>query len=176
MIAFRQCDRRFPFLWESGDQPPARWHGPGEGPVQYLASTPDGAWAEFLRHEEITDEADLAGVSRAMWAVTMDESELAEPRLPTEDLRGGPESYAACRVEARRIRGEGASAMRAPSAALAPGTAGGYHVESGLRPGVAEDAVVFVLFGTRPQATGWRVVDEGRPPQALLPQVHPLEG
>ena len=66
MIAFRHCDRRWPFLWESAVQPQARWHGDGEGPVQYLADTPDGAWAEFLRHEEITDEADLAGVSRAL--------------------------------------------------------------------------------------------------------------
>ena len=71
MIAFRHCDRRWPFLWESAVQPQARWHGEGEGPVQYLADTPDGAWAEFLRHEEITDEADLAGVSRALWAVSV---------------------------------------------------------------------------------------------------------
>ena len=69
MILFRQCDRRFPFLWEAANQPAARWHADGEGPAQYLADTPSGAWAEFLRHEGITNEADLAGVERALWAV-----------------------------------------------------------------------------------------------------------
>ncbi len=41
MIAYRHADPRFPFLWESNAQPPGRWHGIGEGPVQYLADTPD---------------------------------------------------------------------------------------------------------------------------------------
>ena len=62
MILFRHCDRRFPFQWDAASQPAARWHADGEGPAQYLADTPVGAWAEFLRHEGITDEADLSGV------------------------------------------------------------------------------------------------------------------
>jgi hypothetical protein len=32
MIAFRQVDGRYPFLWESAAQPAGRWHGEGEGP------------------------------------------------------------------------------------------------------------------------------------------------
>ena len=50
MIAFRQVDARYPFLWEDGSQPAGRWHGDGEGPAHYFADTPDGALAEFLRH------------------------------------------------------------------------------------------------------------------------------
>jgi hypothetical protein len=57
MIVYRHADARFPFLWEGASQPPARWHGPGEGPVQYFADTPDGARAEFLRHEGIVEES-----------------------------------------------------------------------------------------------------------------------
>ena len=53
MILFRHADPRFPFLWETADQPGARWHGDREGPAHYFADTPDGAWAEFLRLEEI---------------------------------------------------------------------------------------------------------------------------
>lgn len=139
MIAFRQCDRRFPFLWEITGQHPARWHGPGEGPVQYLASTPDGAWAEFLRHEEIVDEVDLQGVSRAIWAIDVDEPRFAEPSLPEETLIGGLDFYAACRDEARRLRGIGATALRAPSAALEPRAAGGWRVELGFRAGQPTD-------------------------------------
>ncbi|WP_182357239.1 RES domain-containing protein [Tomitella gaofuii] len=175
MIAFRQCDRRYPFLWESPDQPAARWNAEEDGPVQYLADTPDGAWAEFLRYEEITDEADLAGVSRGMWAVEIDEPEFAEPQLTREILVGGPVTYPACRDEARRVRREqGAHALRAPSAALLPGCAGGYRVELGLRVGPETDGQVFVLFGTRPDACGWMIVDDGRPPRSLIGTVRPL--
>src|SRR5262245_40501368 len=55
MILFRQVDARFPFLWEDARQPAGRWHAAGDGPAHYFADTPDGAWAEFLRHEEITE-------------------------------------------------------------------------------------------------------------------------
>ena len=44
VIVFRNVDSRMPFLWEDDRQPAARWHGDGEGPVAYLAETPDGAW------------------------------------------------------------------------------------------------------------------------------------
>ena len=51
MIVFRHTDPRFPFLWESADQPGGRWNEAGEGPVNTFADTPEGAWAELLRHE-----------------------------------------------------------------------------------------------------------------------------
>jgi hypothetical protein len=66
MIVYRHADPRFPFLWETAAQPPARWHGAGEGPVQYLADTPDGAWAEFMRHEGIATESELMNVRRVL--------------------------------------------------------------------------------------------------------------
>ena len=69
MIVFRQVDARYPFLWEDASQPAGRWHGDGEGPAHYFADTPDGAWAEFIRHEEIDDVADLPTIRRQMWAV-----------------------------------------------------------------------------------------------------------
>src|SRR6202011_1235998 len=78
MIVYRHADPRFPFLWESVDQPAARWHGPGEGPVQYFADTPDGAWAKFLRHEGITKESELANVRRALWAIEVPDNLPAE--------------------------------------------------------------------------------------------------
>jgi hypothetical protein len=68
-LAFRHCDPRFPFLWQTAVQPAARWHVTGEGPANYFSDTPTGAWAEFLRHEGITDVTDLAGVRRSLWAV-----------------------------------------------------------------------------------------------------------
>lgn len=174
MITFRHCDRRWPFLWESSKQPPARWHGEGEGPVQYLSDTPDGAWAEFIRHEEITDEEDLDGVSRALWAVSVAEPSWVTPDLPEPTMTGSLDTYPDCQSEARRLRKVGVEALEVPSAALQPGTAGGHVVDGGLQEAAAADGRTFVLFGRRPDVVGWVAVDDGRPPRGLLGRVRPL--
>ena len=119
---FRHCDRRFPFLWEAASQPAERWHADGDGPAQYLADTPSGAWAEFLRHEGITSEADLAGVERALWAVDVSVDTIAfrVPALAPSTEIGGITSYPQCQAEAKRLRAGGAQGVRAKSAALLP--------------------------------------------------------
>jgi hypothetical protein len=175
MIVYRHTDPRFPFLWESADQPPARWHGPGEGPVQYFADTPDGAWAEFLRHEGVTEQSELANVRRALWAIELPDDLAPEtPRLRKRVLTGGIESYDACRKEARRLRAKGAETLRATSAALLPGGARGWTVDGGLKPGAERDGVVFAVFGPRPELVGWTATFEGRPRSDLLNRVRHL--
>ncbi len=174
MIGFRHADPRFPFLWETADQPAARWHDEGEGPVQYIAETPDGAWAEFLRHEGITDPDDLAGVSRALWAVEVPRRPDARPDLPAEVLTGDESSYPACRAEARRLRALGMRGLIAGSAALLPGRPSGWHTNGGLRPAAARDEHVLALFGPRPRLVGWAACAEGRPRPDLLPRVRQL--
>jgi hypothetical protein len=174
-IVFRNSDSRFPFFWESDDQPAARWHADGEGPAQYLADTPDGAWAEFLRHEEIIEPDDLAGVARSLWAIEVDDAELVGAsvvELPTGFE--GIDSYPACQERARQERSSGATVLRAPSAALLPGAARGERTEGGLVRGRDRDGVVWVLFGRRCDPRGWRVVDAGRPPVRILSLVRPL--
>ena len=90
---FRHADHRYPFLWESAAQPAGRWHADGDGPCQYLADTPDGAWAEFLRHEEITDPDDLPGITRSLWAVEVPDPVLAGAHhAAAPDMTGGPAS------------------------------------------------------------------------------------
>jgi RES domain len=173
---FRHGDNRYPFMWESASPGAARWHALGDGPVQYLADTPDGAWAEFLRHEEITDPADLAGIERALWAVTVDdEDETVEAAvLPPATLRGSLGSYPACQAEARRLRGTGATALSAPSAALLDGAARGQCTAGGLVEAADRDGRVLVLFGLRPRLRGWRCVAAGTLDARLLPLVRPL--
>jgi len=148
-----------------------RWHGVGEGPVQYLAETPDGAWAEFLRHEEITDPADLAGVSRAIWAVDVPRLPRVTPKLAEALLRGGPESYAACQAEARRLRRFGARGLGAPSAALHAGSPSGFRTDGDLVPAEPRPERTFVLFGRRPALVGWSACAGGRPRPDLLERV-----
>ena len=175
MIVFRHSDPRFPFLWESADQPPARWHGDGDGPVNYFADTPDGAWAEFLRHEGITQESELINIRRALWAVELPEDLVSEiPRLEGRLLTGGMDTHDACRIEANRLRGEGAKALRAPSAALASGGARGWRVDGGLQPGADRDGIVFAVFDPQPDFVGWPATVSGYPRADLLKRVRRL--
>lgn len=175
MIVYRHSDPRFPFLWESANQPPARWHGPSEGPVQYFADTPDGAWAEFLRHEGITDESELANVRRALWAVEVPDDLPAEaPRLSQSILSGNLSTYEACQKEARRLRENGVVAVRAPSAALVEGGARGWKVDGGLQPAAERDGTVLAVFGARPDFVGWMAAFAARPRSDLLARVRHL--
>lgn len=170
-IWFRNGDSRFPFLWEGTDQPPARWHGVSEGPACYLADTADGAWAEFLRHEEIDDPADLVGVERRLWAVEVpcgDSEDATTPGLVHQTMRGGLSTYADCQAEARRLRGLGATSLIAPTAALRQGAASGQVVNGGLVEASERDGRVLVLYGDRPQLRGWAAVDVGRPTERVL--------
>lgn len=174
MIIFRHADPRFPFLWESAAQDPARWHGTGEGPVHYFSETPDGAWAEFLRHEAISDPADLPGIARSVWAIQLARPPRTRPRLDDATLTGGASTYDACRREAGRIRAYGGQGLVAPSAALEPNSPSGFTTDTGLRPGPRHAERVFVLFGLRPDLVGWAACHEGRPRVDLLHRVRPL--
>lgn len=179
MIVFRICDSRFPFLWTLGAgarQRSARWHEEGEGPVQYFSDTPPGAWSELLRHEEITDPADLTGISARLWVVDIDDrEEMHEPKLSKAALRSSPDGYAVCRAEARRLRAAGVKRIVAPSAALAPGEGAGFHVSAaGLTRASRRDGKVIVHFGVLPDAEGWCAADSARPDEELLARVRPL--
>ncbi len=165
------------FLWEQPNLGAARWHAAGEGPVQYLADTPAGAWAELLRHEEIVDPADVAGLARDLWAIEVPEADVsgaAPAGLGRRAAIGSPTSYPGCQDEARRLRAAGATAIVARSAALRSGAAAGWYVEGGLRRRPSADARVLVLSGPRPDLTGHRAVAAGHPPAALVADVRPL--
>lgn len=174
-LGFRHCDPRFGFLWLTAQQPAARWHAEGRGPANYFADTPSGAWAEFLRHEEITDAEDLAGVRRSLWAVELPQDGYAPVSLPNAIATGGVATWPSCQQVAERLRKEGHTRLEAPSAALLPDGASGWfaHPEGldlALPP---RDGRVWVIFGDT-ELRGWITVDAGAPPAALLPWVRPL--
>ncbi len=111
--------------------------------MQYFADTPDGAWAEFLRHEGITDDSELVNVRRSLWAVELPERISAEtPTLTLAVLTGGINTYEACQEEARRLRKDGVVVLRAISAALRLGSAGGWKVHGGLQRAAERDGTV----------------------------------
>jgi RES domain len=177
VIGYRHCDPRFPFLWQSRTQAAARWHGPDEGPANYFADTPTGAWAEFLRHEGITDEADLAGVRRSLWAVEIPDATInkaAQPKLPGTSLFGDEKTYPICQAAARKLRAAGATALRTRGAALLPGEARGWLASAGVsRDSKPRHGMVWVHFGVC-AFVGWVVVEAGAPPAAVLPMVRVL--
>lgn len=175
MIVFRQADPRYPFLWSDPSQPAGRWHGEGEGPAHYFADTPDGAWAELVRHEEIADPADLATVRRALWAVDVGDEPLKAVSLPTAVVTGGVDTYPACQDHARRLRARGARRLVASSAALLPGGATGHEVVAGVeRPATSRNGRVIVVFGDPEGLVGWMAVERGAPPADVLPRVRRL--
>ena len=173
-LGFRHCDPRCPFLWQSAEQPAARWHAQGGGPANYFADTPEGAWAEFLRHEGITDRADLAGVRRSIWVVELPDGGYTQPELAEATLVGDESTYATCQAEADRLRAAGARRLQVRGAALLPGGAHGWRCDDPeVRPATARDGLVWVLFGAS-DATGWVAVEAGAPPQRVLPLVRPF--
>lgn len=133
VIAYRHADPRFPFLRENSSQSAGRWNAAGDL-THYFRDTPDGAWAEFIRHEEIRDAQDLLTIRRALWAVDIGDPLSDEPGLPWQTLLGGRETWPACRQAAQEHR-KHMNGIAAPSAALNPGAASGWHVDGGLRAG-----------------------------------------
>lgn len=172
MIAFRQVDARYPFLWEDARQPAGRWHREGDGPAHYFADTPDGAWAEFLRHEEITDPRDLPTIRRQMWAVEIGDAPLARVDLPHETLTGGRDTYAACQRAAAALRRDGVTRLVARTAALAAGGARAIRVANGEREAAPRDGQTVVIFGPQTDLAGWIAADEASPSPDLLDRVH----
>ena len=174
---FRNADARYPFLREDAAQAPARWHGDGEGPVQYLADTPDGAWAEFLRHEAITDPADLQGIERNLWAieVELDTETIHRSSMAADSQRGDLTPYPRCQADARSHRADGATALRASSAALDETAAGGQCSEGGALVDAPDRAgQTLAIFGARDGLAGWLCCDRGRPGPRLVHRVRQL--
>lgn len=155
---FRQTAQGVPVLWESSLQPAARWHALGDGPVQYFASSPEGAWAEWLRHEEIKNPEELNDVIRVLWVAELGERVLAQPELSKRVLLG--DVYEPCQREAKRLQDTGEAGLETLSAALTHVLL--YRTDHGTQVEEA-DALVYVLFETQPKLQAARVSEGGIP-------------
>ena len=112
-------------LWVRPNTTDERWHVAGDGPTQYLSETPDGAWAELIRNENLRSEADLSLVAMPLWQLQIEQSRVADYRdFETAEQAGfKPESLIdddqdACRLEGRRLKEAGFAGVLYPSAAL----------------------------------------------------------
>lgn len=168
-MAFRYCSYDVPF-WVRPNTRPGRWHVVGDGPTQYWSLTPEGAWAELIRCEGLTTEAELDDVRIAIWVCrlsSMGIADLHEPELqdrynltPT-DLTA--DAWGACQRAGAQLRADKVRGVLAPSAALA-------HAINltlfGPRRAIAFDRKP-ALASALPSA----VAAVGRPPKGLVDQV-----
>lgn len=168
-MAFRYSSYDVPF-WVRPNTLPQRWNLAGEGCTQYWSLSPEGAWAEHIRANDVTTEAELEEVRIPIWVCRLScmgliDLRQAEARdhyeLTAADLTSP--DWSACQRAATRMRMEGARGLLTPSAALA-------------------DAANVTLFGPRRQITFDRrpalasavpatIVAIGRPPRKLVERV-----
>lgn len=121
---YRYSSYDVPF-WARPNTTDERWHALGDGPTQYLSATPDGAWAELIRNENLRSETDLALVQMPLWQAQIDEAQIADYRDFETAERAGldpavliDEDQGPCRMEGRRLRENGFAGVLYPSAAL----------------------------------------------------------
>jgi RES domain-containing protein len=159
-------------LWARPNTTAQRWNRTREAPTQYASLSPEGAWAELIRAEDLTSVADVRLVSMPLWILHVRETRVADyTTFEKADAAGFPpdalvdDDHERCRTEGTRLREHGFRGVLAPSAAL-PGT------------------VNLTLFGAR-LAVEWGCPEErrlgsfvpvrqlavGHPPDDLLPRV-----
>lgn len=83
LVAFRWSNYDVPF-WARPNTRDGRWNRAHGEPTQYWSLSPDAAWAELIRHENLTTEAELDQVRMPFWVCRV-------PTMHLVDLRGEAE-------------------------------------------------------------------------------------
>lgn len=169
LFLFRYADYDTPF-WDRPNSRPGRWHRVGDPPTQYWSMTPEGAWAELIRFEELTNEAELDLVRKPIWACRVTSRMAVDLRAPKQRKRHDileraliDDDHAACQDLGAELRDSGCQLVLSPSAAL-------------------DGHTNVTMFGAR-RMSDWRLraplartlpateVALGRPPEGLLARV-----
>jgi RES domain-containing protein len=125
---FRYSNYDTPF-WSRPNTLPGRWHLPEDGPTQYLSLSPDGAWAELIRYEQLQSEWEIAQIRTKIWVADLNIAHLVDYSTFEKAEAAGfdpdalvDEDYAHCQEEGARLRSLGYRGVVAPSAALPEAT------------------------------------------------------
>jgi RES domain-containing protein len=169
LVGFRYSSCDAPF-WVRPNTHAQRWNASLEGPTQYWSSTPDGAWAEHIRFNDIRTEAELDEVRIPVWVCRLSSIGLLDLREAEVrhryDLTLGDvtaDDWSACQRAATVMRAQGVRGILSPSVALA-------------------NAINIALFGPRraigldrrpalASAVPAAIVAIGRPPKKLVDRV-----
>lgn len=121
--AFRWSTYDVPF-WDRENTRDNRWNYAHVDATQYWALTPEAAWAELIRHEDLRTEADLDLVRMPFWVCRFPSAMLVDLRLPVERERFHiseddliDDDWTGCQQLAVELR-ERHQGVIAPSAAL----------------------------------------------------------
>lgn len=116
-------------LWARNNRDPGRWHVPADGATQYLSLSPDGAWAELARAENLLSDQEVAQIRMPIWALRLSQQNLVDYSSFDKAEAAGflpdaliDDDYTRCQAEGRRLRQRGYAGVVTPSAAL-PGAA-----------------------------------------------------
>ncbi len=169
LVAFRWTDYDVPF-WARENSNDGRWNYGGQDSTQYWSLTPEAAWAELIRHENLKSEEDLDLVRKPFWIARIPSTGLLDLRQPeerethdvTEDALISDE-WSACQELAVRLRRGATRGVIAPSAALPA------HASITLfgRRRAIDWTSRRALASTIPSARAAL----GRPPEGLIPKV-----
>jgi hypothetical protein len=123
LTAFRWSSYDVPF-WGRTNSRDGRWNYAGVDSTQYWSLTPDAAWAELIRHENLHSEAELAMVRMPFWVCRIPTVMLIDLRFPGERDRHRiredeliDDDWTSCQGLAVRLRNH-ARGVIAPCAAL----------------------------------------------------------
>jgi hypothetical protein len=83
LVAFRWCTYDVPF-WARPNTRAGRWNRANGEPTQYWSLSPEAAWAELIRHEQLTTEEELDQVRVPLWACRLSATYLVDLRNGTE--------------------------------------------------------------------------------------------
>ncbi len=127
-VYFRQTDYDTPF-WALPNSVAGRWNTVHEAPTQYWAQSPEVAWAERMRQEEIRDKATAATLRTTLWVATFQELRIVDLTAGVPEGAGvtradlTSQDYGPCQNLATELRASGVRGVLAPSAAIRGGTA-----------------------------------------------------
>jgi RES domain-containing protein len=168
LVAFRWSSYDVPF-WARPNTRPGRWNLADGTSTQYWSLTPEAAWAELIRFEDLQTEADLDLVRMPFWACRAASAMVVDLRRPDVREEFGiaeeqliSEDWSACQELSELLR-ERARGVIAPCAALPEH---GNLTMFGARRAIKWDkspALTSVLPATKAAV--------GRPPDGLIDRV-----
>jgi RES domain-containing protein len=123
-VVFRYANYDTP-LWVRPNTNAGRWQAAGDPPTQYFCLTPEGAWAELARAEELRTERDLGLARTVIWAIEVSQAMIVDySTFDRAEAAGFPpealidDDWSRCQQEGKRLRDLGYLGVLAPAAAL----------------------------------------------------------